>query len=495
MRWKKAGVVLVGIVLLIAAFVVVGNTIDDEKTPEQSLFDEDLVVEDLEVNGEDEQLVIHENETVTVTATLTNEGDDTIDVPLVVEWYEDEELVTDDPHRDTLYEDLEPDETEDVSWTRDHFGWWPDNYMVRVGEETVNVIVVEDLNITVEDLEVNGESDHLEIGTYDPVTVTATVTNDGDDPVDVPLYIAWDYELDQGHKDSVYVGLQPGETEEVEWEREEHGTWWPDEYTIIVGEESVNVTVEEYYTVDEFSVNEETEEVEVSLDEEVEIYAEVTNNADEEVDMVVTVEEDGDLISGAHSFEETIEADGTGVIDESFDHDGWYAGDFVVRLEVDDTIDETIDVTLVEDADLVIEEFTVNDETDEVELDLDEEVEIYVEVRNDRDDDVEMTVTVKEDGQEIEIGRHSFDETALADGEGIIEEDWDHDGWYEGEFTVVLEVGDGELEESITVTLVEDDDVDDDEVDWDEMRIIIGLIIAAFVIGIGVGVIWSKKGY
>jgi len=395
MHWKKVGVVSVGIILLIAAFVVVGNTVDNENTPEKRLFDEDLVVEDLAVNDEDEQLVVHENETVTVTATVTNEGDDTIDVPLVVEWYEDEELVTEDPHKDTLYEDLEPGQTEDVNWTRDHFGWWPDNYRVRVGDETVNVIVVRDLQLDVEDLEVNEEPDHLEVGVDDTVTITATVTNEGNETVDVPLIIAsWgpDLGLDDPHKGRTHDDLEPDQTEDVEWTWDHEG-WWADEYTVIVGTESVTVTV------------------------------------------------------------------------------------------LEDP-----------DVDLVVEDFTVNGETDEVEIGLDEEVEIYAEVSNDGDEDVEMTVTVEEDGEEIETGRHFFDETVPAGDEGIIEEDWDHDGWYEGEFTVRLSVSDGEREETITVTLLEDPVDDDDEVDWDEVRIIVGFIIAAFIIGIGVGVLWTKKG-
>ena len=390
MHWKKLAVPLIGIVLMVSAFAVVANTVDDESTPEQRLFDEDLVVEDLEVNGEDEQLVVHENESVTVTTTVTNEGDDEIDVPLVIEW--DDEV--DDPHKGTMYEDLEPGETEEIEWTREEHGtWWPDNFIVRVGEETVNVIVVEDLNIAVEDLEVNGVSDHLEIYEDDPVTVTATVTNDGDEPVDVPLNIAWDYELDQGHKGTVHEDLQPGETDDIEWTREEHGTWWPDEYTVIVGTESVSVTVS-----------------------------------------------------------------------------------------------EDIDV------DLAVEEFTVNGETEDVEIELDEVVEIYAELRNDGDTDVDMMVVVEEDGEQV-AGPHSFEATAEAGGTGVIQEDHDHGTWYEGEFTVRLVAGDGEIEETITVTLVEEDPIDDDdEVDWDAMRIVVGLIIAAFIVGIGVGVLWMKRG-
>ena len=392
MHWEKLGVAIVGIILLIAAFVVVGNTVDNENTLENRLFDEDLVVEDLEVNDEDEQLILHENETVTVTATVMNEGDDIIDVPLVVEWYEDDELVIEDPHKGTLYEDLDPGQTEDVNWTRDHFGWWPDNYRVRVGDETVNVIVVRDLQLDVEDLEVNGEPDHLEVGMDDSVTVTATVTNEGNETVDVPLMIAsWgpDLGLDDPHKGRTHDDLDPDQTEDIEWAWEHEG-WWADEYTVIVGTESVTVTV------------------------------------------------------------------------------------------LEDP-----------DVDLVVEEFTVNGETEDVEIELDDIVEIRAEVSNHGDSDVDMMVVVEEDGEEIETGRHSFDETAPAGDEGIIQEDWDHDGWYEGEFTVRLSVADGEIEETITVTLLED--LVDEEVDWDEIRIMVGLIIAAFIIGIGVGVLWTKK--
>ena len=242
MHWKKFAVPLVGIVLLIAAFVVVGNTIDDESIPEQRLLDEHLVVEDLEVNGEDEHLVVHEGDSVTVTATITNEGDEPIDVPLIIEWDDG----VDDPHKGTMYEDLEPGETDDIEWTREEHGtWWPDEYTVIVGTESVTVAVVEELDITVEDLEVNGESEDVFVGLNESVTVTATVTNNEDGAVNVPLVIEWDDEVDVGHKGYVLEGLGSGETEDVEWTREEHGTWEVGEYTVSIGDEVIQVTVEE----------------------------------------------------------------------------------------------------------------------------------------------------------------------------------------------------------------------------------------------------------
>jgi len=98
-------------------------------------------------------------------------------------------------------------------------------------------------NVLVEDLAVNGESDEVTVGMDQSVTVTATVTNNGDETVDVPLVIAWDDQVDEGHKGYVLEGLEPGDTEEIEWTREQHATWMPNEYTVSVGEESVSVTV------------------------------------------------------------------------------------------------------------------------------------------------------------------------------------------------------------------------------------------------------------
>jgi len=140
-------------------------------------------------------------------------------------------------------------------------------------------------------------------------------------------------------------------------------------------------------------------------------------------------------------------------------------------------------VTLVEDVqieDVEVEEFTVNGETEEVGIGLDEEVEIHAEVSNNGDADVNMVVVVEEDGEEIETGNHLFEETVEAGDTVEINEEHDHFGWYEGEFTVRLVVEDDEVEE-------------DEEVDWDEIRIVVGLVIAAFIVGIGVGVLWKKK--
>jgi len=107
---------------------------------------------------------------------------------------------------------------------------------------------------------------------------------------------------------------------------------------------------DEPYVV-EFWVNEEDEDVVIPYDEEVHVYAEVNNPLGEEVVMVVTVyEDDGDQ---RHQWEETIEAEGTGVIDNSReDHvDDWEPGDYEVELVVDGYIDESIDVTVEEDDD------------------------------------------------------------------------------------------------------------------------------------------------
>ncbi len=108
---------------------------------------------------------------------------------------------------------------------------------------------------------------------------------------------------------------------------------------------------DEPYVV-EFGVNEEDEDVVIPYDEEVHIYAEVNNPLGDEVVMTVTVyEDDGDQ---RHQWEETIEAEGTGVIDNSrAEHvDDWEPDDYEVELVVDGYIEESISVTVEEEDDV-----------------------------------------------------------------------------------------------------------------------------------------------
>ncbi len=101
-----------------------------------------------------------------------------------------------------------------------------------------------DQDLVVEDLTVNAEEDSVVVATDGPVVITATVTNQGEEPVDVPLIVEG-AEDEVGHKGYVLQDLEPGDSEDIEWVRDEHRTWSEGEYTIMVGDESVEVTVGE----------------------------------------------------------------------------------------------------------------------------------------------------------------------------------------------------------------------------------------------------------
>ena len=477
MHWKKLGIALIGIVLLIAAFVVVGHT-DSE---ENDLLQEGILVEDFTVNGEDEQLIIHENESVEITATVTNEGDDTVDVPLVVEW--DDEIAK--GHKGYVLEDLEPGETEDISWEKEeHATWMPNKYTVSIEGESVQVIVVEDLDISVEDLAVNGKSERVIVNENDPVEITATITNEGDDPVDVPLIVEWADEFAEGHKGYILEDLEPGETEDISWEKEEHATWIPEEYTIIVGKESVAVTVIEdlHITVENLTVNGESDEVIVDENEPVEVTATVTNQGDNPVDVPLIVEGAEDDVGHKGYILEDLEPDESEEVEWGREtHHTWLPDEYTIRIG-----DQYVIVSVLEELDLVVEDLTVNGQSDEITVGVDDPVEITATVTNQGEETVDVPLIVV--GAEDDVGHKGYIlEDLEPDQSELIE--WgkeQHNTWAEGEYTI--QIG----EETVEVTVGEP--VEDEEVDWEEIRIIVGLVIAAFIIGIGVGVLWTKKG-
>jgi len=161
------------------------------------------------------------------------------------------------------------------------------------------------------------------------------------------------------------------------------------------GSDTYEVEDIEDIVLEEFTVNEEEEDVELKFDEVVEIYASVTNNMEEETTMVVTVERDDEEV---HSWEETVSADGgTGVIDETHDHETWDAGDFVVRLEVED-VERTIDVTVLEE---LVEEYqlTINiDGEGSVTVEWNDHTEVVEDSSTfDIAEDTEITLTAEAD--------------------------------------------------------------------------------------------------
>ncbi len=234
-------------------------------------------------------------------------------------------------------------------------------------------------------------------------------------------------------------------------------------------------SLEDDIVVEEFSVNGEEEKALIELQEETEIYAEVTNNMDEEIEMVVTIEdEDGEVPPGPHSYEETVGPGETGYIDEEYEeHDGWYPGEFVVRLHVEDHVDEIIDVTVYDEVDITVNVFEVNGEDEEVEIGLDEEMELYAEVEN--QGDVKGQIALKVEGEthkgyiyEVETGETK-----------VIEETFEHATWDEGEYS-------SSLGDKTVIVNVEEDIEDEEEVP--------GFTFALLAIAAVVGVaLYEKK--
>lgn len=152
MQLDKITVVICCLVLLVGVSLVsVGanesNDLRQYGELEGRISDQDLVVDDLTVNAEEDSVVVAKDEPVVITATVTNQGDEPVDVPLIVEGAEDEE-----GHKGYVLEDLEPGESEDIEWTRDEHGTWSEGeYTIRVGDETVDVTVGESDDETVEE--------------------------------------------------------------------------------------------------------------------------------------------------------------------------------------------------------------------------------------------------------------------------------------------------------------------------------------------------------
>ena len=210
--------------------------------------------------------------------------------------------------------------------------------------------------------------------------------------------------------------------------------------------------------VDEFTVNGEDDFVRVGLEEELVIYAEVTNNmVGEEANMAVRVVEDGVEI---HSWSETVPAGESGVIEHVYDPhpEAWYPSTYEVILFVSDGDEETI-----------------HERTIEVEVyDEDETYELTVNIEG------EGTVTVEwNDNTEVVEDSDTFniavdtDVTLTAEAE----EGWEFVDW----------TGTDETGEQITITLEEDMELtanfeeDDDPMPGFTIVILLIAVLAAIV--------------
>ncbi|GEM_PF-1257707 len=279
----------------------------------------------------------------TITGEIDNEGfGEADDVELTLE-DEDEEI---ESWEYTIEErgELTIEETHVFDEAGEYTATLTSEY---IEDQEITIVVEGEIN-WIENLAVNGEEDEITIETDETVDITAEVENVGEFDIDIELMVN-DEEIG-----SWTIG--PGEDESIDetYTFDEEG-----DYTVSLYDQEVDVTVMEPGEVEleEFTVNEEDEEVEIELGDEVEIYAEVYNGLLEEVEMTVWIEdEDGDIPAGPHEYEETIAAGETGIIDESFEeHEGWWTGDYVVYLEVEDYIDESIDVTVYEELDYELE--------------------------------------------------------------------------------------------------------------------------------------------
>ncbi|GEM_PF-1406567 len=158
-----------------------------------------------------------------------------------------------------------------------------------------------------------------------------------------PGHTTWQWIIDQDHT-GMYMDIKNDETSK--WDLHPD----PEDFVevIVEWEHEEGIYVEDDIEIIEFTVNGEEEDVQIDIDDETVVYAEVENNLDEEVEMIVEILEDGEDIRGPHDYSETIAPGTTGEIEEIYDPHppGWYEGEFEVNLEVDGEVLETIDVTV-----------------------------------------------------------------------------------------------------------------------------------------------------
>ena len=194
-----------------------------------------------------------------------------------------------------------------------------------------------------------------------------------------------------------------------------------------------------------------------------------------EEELTVSITHSVDDPQSHYIYNVVVEVDGDPVIDEEYDEqpdDTSFEYTYDLSAEPGSTIEATAycnidgsgsDTFLVEDdlEDVVVEEFTVNDEDEFVRVGLEEELVIYAEVTNNMvDEEANMAVRVVEDGVEI----HSWSETVPAGESGVIEHVYDPhpEAWYPATYEVILFVSDRD-EETIHEQTIEVEVYDEDE--------------------------------
>lgn len=182
-------------------------------------------------------------------------------------------------------------------------------------------------------------------------------------------------------------------------------------------------------------------EFQVDFDEET-VTGSFSGDASGDIDGSVSdgeLEADGDAAFGTVEWSGEFSSDGDEVSGTWSYVDGEGDGDWEGSI-VDDPED---------DEDIVVNEFTVNGEDDEVTIGLDDDLDIYAEVENEGDADGEIALEVN--GQT----HKGYVYDVEAGEEKVIEETHEHATWEAGEFTASM--GDKEV-----TVIVEDDDPEDE---------------------------------
>jgi hypothetical protein len=97
--------------------------------------------------------------------------------------------------------------------------------------------------ITIKDFKLNGLDGNVKLTTEDPSVITATLINETEEEQEIELKVVQDGQSFDERHGFTYT-IAPGETKEIEEVREEHKTWYVGEFTVMLGDQTIEVIVE-----------------------------------------------------------------------------------------------------------------------------------------------------------------------------------------------------------------------------------------------------------
>ncbi len=111
-------------------------------------------------------------------------------------------------------------------------------------DEPIDTTPEEEINqVTIEEFKLNGLDGTVRLTTDDPSVITATLRNETEEEQEIELKVVQDgRSFDERHGFTYTVA--PGETKEIEEVREEHKTWYVGEFTVMLGDQTIEVIVE-----------------------------------------------------------------------------------------------------------------------------------------------------------------------------------------------------------------------------------------------------------